>query len=113
MVSIDKIERGVARFLDAEMLPTLPTEGVARVVAGTAMAVLVRRLGGMIRGYANHSIVRGLGVIDESGNVDVDILREALKANVPETGLKIEIPLGGAVTFHKADVDLLYRYILE
>lgn len=113
MVSIDKIERGMARFLDAEMLPTLPTEGFTRVVAGTAMAVLVRRIGGVIRGYSNNNVVRGLGVMDDGGNVDVEILRDALKANVPETGLKVTIPFGGTMTFHKADVDSLYRYIME
>ena len=113
MVSVDKIERGVARFLDVEMLPTIPAEGFARVVAGTAAAVLVRRVGGMVRGYSDNSVVRGLGVMDAAGNVDIDILREALKANMPESGIRIEIPFGGAVTLRKADVDTLYRYINE
>lgn len=113
MVSIDKIERGVARFLDIEVLPTIPAEGLSRVVAGTAMAVFVRRMGGLIRGYGANGVIQGLGVMDAAGNVDIDVLREALKANMPDAGLRVDIPFGGAVTFHRADVDTLYRYINE
>lgn len=113
MVTIDRIERGIAKFLDMELAPSLPKEGVSRLVTGAAMAVIVKRVGGMIRGYAGNAAVRGLGVMDAEGNVDIDILWEAVKANFPDAGIRVDIPFGGTVTFRRTDVDTLYRYIVE
>ena len=113
MVSIERVEHGIARFLDVELIPSLPKEGVSRVVTGAAMAVIVKRVGGLIRGYADNDVIRGLGVIDAAGNVDVDLLREAIKANMSESGLRLTIPMGGTITIHKSDVDTLYHYITE
>lgn len=113
MVSIDRVERGIARFLDVELAPNLPKEGAGRVFAGAAMAIIIKRVGGLIRGYADSGIVRGLGVIDAEGNVDVDLLREVIKGNMSESGLAVSIPLAGTITLHRSDVDTLYRYITE
>lgn len=113
MVPISRVEQGIARFLDIELIPSLPQEGVGRVVAGTVMAIMIKRVGGLIRGLGDNEVVRGLGVIDADDNVDVDILRETIKANMSENGLRIDIPMGGTITLHKSDVDLLYRYITE
>lgn len=113
MIPIDRVERGISKFLDMELMPALPKEGVSRVLTGTAMAVVVKRMGGMIRSYQDHALVKGLGVMDDGGNVDVDILREALKANISDAGVKVDIPMGGTVTFRREDVDTLYRYITE
>lgn len=113
MISIDRVEHGIARFLDVEVVTSLPKEGAGRVVAGAAMAIIIKRIGGLIRGYAGNDVIRGLGVIDGEGNIDIELLRETIKANFPESGIRVEIPFGGAMTFRKADVDTLYRYIVD
>lgn len=111
MVPISKIEQGVAAYLDSELMPQLPNSGFEKVLAGTAMSLIIRRSGKIIDSYKNNKAVQMLGIMDEEGNVDVDVLAEELKKNLPKEGMKVEIPIIGAMTFHKEDVDKLHEYI--
>lgn len=111
MVSIDKIEQGVAAYLDSEVMPQLPSTGFEKVLAGTAMSLVIRRSGRIIESYKDHKAVQLLGLMDSEGNVDIEVLAEELKKNLPKEGMKIDVPIIGAMTFHKEDVDKLYEYI--
>lgn len=111
MVTIDKIERGVAAYLDAEVMPQLPAGGFEKVLAGTAISLFIRKSGKIIEGYKENKAVQMLGIMDTEGNVDVDILAEELKKNISTEGMKIDVPIVGKMTFHKEDVDKLHEYI--
>lgn len=111
MVTIAKIEQGVAAYLDAEIMPQLPSSGLEKVLAGTAMSLFIKRSGKIIEGYKENKAVQMLGIMDADGNVDVDVLAEELKKNIPSDGVKVEIPIIGKMTFHKDDVDKLHEYI--
>lgn len=111
MVTITNIEQGVAAYLDSELMPKLPETGLEKVLMGTAISLVIRRAGTIVEGYKNNKAVQMLGIMDAEGNVDVDILAEELKKNLPESGVKVEVPMIGSLTFHKADIDKLYSYI--
>lgn len=113
MVAINKIEKGVAAYLDGELMPKLPSSGLERVLTGTALSLAIRRSGTIIAGYKDNKAVQMLGIMDANGNVDVDALAEELKKNIPTEGVKVDVPIIGALTFHKDDVDKLYEYIIE
>ena len=111
MVSIDKIKQGVAAYLDSELMPQLPANGVQKLIAGTAMSLLIERSGAIAESYKDNQLVKMLGIMDENGNVDVDVLAEELKKNMPKEGIKVEVPMIGALTFKKDDVEKLHEYI--
>lgn len=113
MVSIDKIEQGMALYLDEELMPQLQKDGVERVLVGTAASLLIRRLGTVAEEYRDSRFVKILGIMDESGDVDVDVLVEEVKKNISKEGFTIDVPVLGAMTFHKEDVDKLYTCIKE
>lgn len=112
MISVDKIEQGIADYLDAELMPQLQGNGIEKVIVGTAASLLIRKSGTIIESYKDNKLVKLLGIMDENGNVDVDILAEELKKNISKDGVKIDIPVIGTMTFHKEDVDKLYNYII-
>lgn len=111
MVAISKIEQGIAAYLDSELMPKLPNTGIEKVLAGTAMSLVISRSGKILDGYKNNKAVKMLGLMDADGNVDVDVLAEELKKNIPAEGVKIDVPIIGTMTFHKEDVDKLHEYI--
>lgn len=111
MVTIKNIEQGVAAYLDNELMPQLPNTGIERVLAGTALSLAIRRSGTIIGSFKDNKIVQMLGIMDAEGNVDVDVLAEELKKNIPTEGVKVEVPVIGALKFHKEDVDKLHEYI--
>lgn len=112
MVSVNKIEQGVANYLDGELMPQLQGNGVEKVLVGTAASLFIRRSGAIIESYKDNKLVQMLGIMDEKGNVDVDTLAEEVKKNIPKDGIKIDVPIVGTLTFHKEDVDKLYDYIM-
>ena len=113
MISINKIETGIARYLDAELMPKLPSDGLKSVIAGTAISIVVKRLGTMLDGLRGNSALKALGVIAENGDIDVDLLYEELRKHIPRTGLSIDIPFVGTLRFTEGDVDNLYNYIIS
>lgn len=113
MVSIDKIEQGVANYLDNELMPKLQSNGWEKVVVGAAASLAIHKLGAIIAGYKEHKMVKMLGIMDDNGNVDVEALVTELKRNVPKTGFDVSVPIIGIMTFHKDDVDKLYEYITK
>lgn len=112
MVSIDKIEKGVASYLDGELMPKLQSNGWEKVLVGTAASLAIHRTGAIIAGYKDHKLVKMLGIMDDEGNVDVEVLAAEVKKNIPKDGVKVDIPIIGIMTFHKDDVDKLCEYIM-
>ena len=111
MVTIENIQRGVAAYLDNEMMPQFPVNGIEKVLAGTAMSLAIRRSGVIMGSLKDNKSVQMLGIMDTEGKVDVDVLAEELKRNIPVDGVKIDVPFIGVLTFHKADVDKVKDYI--
>lgn len=116
MVSIDKIEAGVAKYIDVELAPNIPTDvpnGQLKKLVGVAGAIYAVRHG--LRNLAGNKTLSALGAMDEDGNVDVDGLAEVIKEHIPTKGLKVTVPFLSdmALTFHAADVDTLHKYITE
>lgn len=112
MVSIDKIERGVANYLDGELMPQLQSNGFEKVLVGTAASLAIHKIGAIVVSYKDNKLVKMLDVMDDNGNVDVDVLAAELKKNIPKEGVKVDIPVVGTMTFHEDDVDKLYEYIM-
>lgn len=113
MVSVNKIESGVARFLDAELVGKMPDGGVQKILAGTAISLLIKKSGNMIKALQQNPVIQMMEIFDADGNVDVDSLTEELIKNFPDIGLKVDLPMIGTVTFHKEDINKLYSYITE
>lgn len=115
MVSIDKIERGAAAFLDRELIPHMPLDSGKRVLVGVGASLLLKGYIQKLHTAKDNEIVAGAGLFDEFGNVDVDKIRAALMERMPDEGMQfdLQIPLLGPVSlkFGRADVDTLYRYI--
>ena len=111
MVSIEAVERGLARYVDEELLPSMPRDGIKGFAVGAAATLLVRRGGNILREYAKHDLIRQLGIVSPDGSVDIEVLRDAAKSNIPPTGLAVDLPMGILIRVNAADVDTLYNMI--
>lgn len=112
MVSIEVVERGAARYIDEAIMPNLQREGSMKSFAmGMAATVLVKRGGNLLREYAKMPVLQQLGIITADGAVDLDLLREAAKKNMPSTGLSIDAPMGIVIRINNDDIDQLCETI--
>ena len=113
MVSVSRVEKGIATYLDREMMSKIDADGLQGFGTGIMISLMVKRAGSIISGYKDNNIAQALGIFDKNGNIDVDVLREVLKENISENGRKMTFPIVGSFTFYKGDVDMLYSCIME
>jgi Ca2+-binding EF-hand superfamily protein len=108
-----RVEKGIAAYLDREMMPKVDADGLQGFGVGIVTTLLIKRVGNVIDSYKDNKIAQALGVFDKNGNVDVDVLREVLKDNISDNGRKMTFPIVGSFTFYRNDVDMLYSCIME
>lgn len=113
MYTVEQIEAGLARYIDEELLPSLPRDGLKGFGIGVAAALMVKRGGNALRGYMQNKALLAMQVVSPDGMVDVDVLRDVCKQNIPPSGLPIELPMGLAIRLKGEDVDKIHQYIKE
>ncbi len=112
MVPITNISAGIAKYADREILPKLPDGSWQKVIAGMGISIAAKRGEAIAQSMAENQMLKTMAVVD-SGQVDIDLLRETLKDRIPDAGMVIALPVIGTMTFHKDDVDKLYSCIIE
>ena len=111
MVSIQQVKRGIAAFIDNEIMPGIPN-GAKKILIGTYISLALKNLDKGIGAPA----IAFLGIA-ENGNVDIDTVIEQMKNNIPLEGMKVDLTVMGMnfgdIKFHKDDADRLKNYILN
>ena len=110
MVTMEKVQRGLAAFIDRELIPSL--SGWDKVLVGGGAGLAVAKLPQII---AQYPIVATLGVYDKENNrVDIDALYQAIVPYIGTEALPVKLPmLGITVKMGRAEIDTLYKYIKE
>ena len=111
MVSKNQIEAGLASYIDTEFMPHVHMQPMQQMLIGAGASILTKRIGTAIDNLKTNPVLTTLGIIDTSGNVDIEILAEEIKAKMPQEGLHVPVPLLGEIILHPADIDVLYRKI--
>lgn len=111
MVSIDNVERGLARYIDEIFLPAVPRDGLKGFAVGAAATLLVKRGGNVLRELIKNPWLQQMGVVSPDGSVDLDLLREIAIANLPPTGLTVNTPIGITIRVNQTDVAAMYDSI--
>lgn len=111
MVSMDKVKRGLARYLDEEF--TSKMTGWQKWVFGAGAGMYIENFGSAAERLRSNELVKGLGIIDEAGNVDVEKLHKYFRAEAQKGAITFTLPVVGAVTLNDADVEKLYNCIMQ
>ena len=113
MVTIDQLKNGIAAYLDREFLPKLPYTPSKKFAVGVALGLFIKRFDNIYLAYRDNPVIKMLGVIDDNGSIDIDILAEVIKERLGDKGFEFAIPVIGPITIEQADVDNLYGYITK
>lgn len=109
MVKIESVKRGIASYLDSELIPQI-NDPLRKFGTGVVISLAIAGMGNAAKNLSQNQFVSMIGVTDGE-SVDLDALAAAAKANMPEGGLKISLPAIGDMTLHAADVDEIVRRI--
>ena len=110
MVSMEKVQKGIAVFIDQELIPSLT--GWDKILVGGSAGVAVAKLPKIIEQYP---IVSALDIYDKNNNqLDIDTLYQSVVLYLGNELLPLRIPvLGITMKVGKQQIDALYRYIKE
>lgn len=116
MVTLRQIQHGITRYADTQIMPKMPDsggmDGLKRLGVGIATAYISRNIGSLLEKYRGNQFLSALGVIDSNGDVDIEGIAEIAKEEIPESGIRVTVPILNELTFYRADVDSLLSYIV-
>lgn len=103
MVNAEQVHRGVARFLDENLLPQFPEGSVEKVLLGAGAAIFLRR-----------NLPKIMTALGDGQEVDEGMLLEEVRSRIPESGMRIEnLPFLKSITIYRKDADELIRCVRE
>ena len=112
MATINQIQKGFARFVDAHV--AVACEGWQRAIVAGSAGLLAANLPNLIKVYGSTPAVAALGVYSpESGTVNIDALYNAFVPHLGGEKIPIAIPKVCTIKLGKEEIDILVRYIKE
>lgn len=111
MVTLDAIKNGLTAYADREIINKMQAGDAKRMIAGAAIALCINRSDALIQRAAENKLISALGIMGEGGAVDLDTLCGAVLPQMPECGVKVQVPVLGELTFFSSDVRALYHDI--
>ena len=115
MISVEKVKRGLAAFLDAELMPHLPSTGWESIVVGAAVGIILKRFDKVVDALKCNKLAQTLEVVGKDGSIDIDIIRDELRQQIERKGSLevLNVPILEKLTFRPDDIDKAYKFIME
>lgn len=112
MATINQIQTGLAKFIDEEIVPTMP--GWQKWVIGAGATIALGNLPAIIDRWKDNELVKMLGVIGKDNSIDIQKVYAGVKKQAAKGPVSIEMPGGmGKLTLTEADVDKAYSCIVQ
>ena len=110
MVSIDRVQRGVSRYLDTELVGKM--EGLNKWLFAAAASAYIGSAPTLLDKLRSNKLLAPLNLVNEAGEVDVEKIYAHLKPAAAKCPAPITLPVG-TITLTEADVDAIYNYIMQ
>lgn len=108
MYNQEQILNAITRYVDSEIMPSLPTH--AKWLVGTYI-VSMSLDSSKLQELMNHPLISPLH-IEHNGMYDLDQVLENLHENADKYGkMTVRIPLVGTMSFSSEDVAKLHEYL--
>ena len=111
MVGMDRVKRGIARYIDDEFINKM--SGWQKWVFGAGAAMYLENFAANMQKLAENPIVKSLGILDGAGNVAVERLHQQLRVQAQKGPITFDVPMMGTITLNETDVEKLYNYIMQ
>ena len=108
MYEYDKVIKGIADFIDEEILTNI--NGWQKWVLGSGIGIALSDSKELFDGLKNNEIVKVLKIVD-GDKINVDKIYKELKKQAKKSPITISIPMIGTLTLKENDVDKLKEII--
>lgn len=110
MISFERAQAGLVRYIDTEIIPKLEAGTFKRMAFAAYMGLAADNIVAMLHQYKDHPLVTVTSVI-ENDEINIERLYGVMAQHFNEP-LKIHIPLVDIhMKFTREDLDILYGYM--
>lgn len=109
MVSYDQFLRGLAKFIDMEIIPKM--SGFKRLAFGVGSGIALKKGDNMFALVKDNQLIHALDILDSNNNINIDLLKQEIESNMGEESYSIEIPMIGTISLDKRDLNKIYELI--
>lgn len=111
MVTITQVQRGMAEFIDREIVPQL--NGFEKIMVGTGGGMIAAKLPELMNKLGDHPVLSVLDVYrKDSGEVDIDTIYTAMEPYIGTEPFAVKIPVVGVtLKMGRQEIRDLYDYI--
>lgn len=110
MLKVSQLVDGTITYIEVEILPVL--DGWQVWVAGAALNLARKRADTVLEPLLKHKAINALGLMNDSGLVDLDAAYIAIKAAAHKHGdIKVDLGAIGDFTFGEKDLEALYKHL--
>lgn len=111
MVKSSAISQGLVNFVDGEILPKMT--GWQKWIVGSMAGIASKKANSFLDSVVQNPLVKALGIVDEEGMIDIDLLYEELSKQAQKSHAILSIPMIGDIKLNADDVESLYRHIMN
>ena len=111
MVNFNQIQSGLVRYIDNDLLPMVT--GWKKWGFGAVASLALANMTEIFNKIKTNDFVRLLGVVDIDDMIDIDKLYRAVYDQAQKGAVTFDLPIVGALTVNKTDLERIYRYIKE
>lgn len=105
-----RVRNGIVEYYNQHISPKL--DGKSCFVGGMVIGMATKNMEAICRELYKSNLVRALGVISESGDINVDALyAAAMEQMQQQKSVALDIPIIGRMTFDENDLRDLYQAI--
>lgn len=109
MYSFNQVTKGISKYIDEEILSKIGSW--QKWVIGTGLGLMLSNTSNTFNTLKNNELIKMLGVIDETDNIDVFKIYGELKKQAHKGPITFNVPTLGMLTLNETDVDKMYEYI--
>lgn len=109
MVTLNQVKAGAAAYIEQEIIAKIG--GWQKWVAGAAVSMALNRADTIFEALRQNPAVQLLGIIDDSGEIDIDALYSEFKKQAQHGPISFDVPMIGKLTLNESDVDKIYNSI--
>jgi len=111
MITKNQLIEGVAKYISAELLPSL--SGWQMWVGGAVINLAKMNADKMLDNLMSHKMAIALGIVSEDSMIDIDKAYQAFSGVDNPEPITVDLGAFGKYTFKTDDIDVLYDYLLN
>lgn len=109
MVTLNQVLTGLKTYLENELIAQIT--GLNKWIVGAGIAMAIDNGAEIFNQLKQNPAIKALNIINKEDEIDIDKIYKYLSEQASKSSVTFTVPIVGAITLKKKDVDKIYNLI--